>query len=173
MSVQYKDKKNPLGLSGKWQIPLGNHVIDCFVWVNKDQLLNNVIANDEDVVACYVHNPFRKLGGGLFGEVHFIENMIDPGIVAHELTHAIFDWIKTAFVQSFTKPVVETICQQMETMTGNYWRQYYETFLQPATPAEPEQPVFIDEPQVGIIPALDEVSDVENEPEGKKTRKSK
>jgi hypothetical protein len=127
MNVHYKERKSPVGLSGKWSIPLWNYHIDCFVWVNKDGLLENVAHEDEDFIACYVHNPFRKHVGGLFGEIHIIEDEAKPGKIAHELEHALLDWIRAIPVNINTAS--ERVCETMEGMTAAYWDEYFKVFL--------------------------------------------
>ena len=152
MNIHYKERKSPIGLSGKWAIPIGNYHIDCFVWINKDSLLENVAHTDEDVVACYVHNPNRKLVGGLFGEIHVLEDEARPGTIAHELTHALLDYIYHILDPKNPSPIFfERLSWIMETMTRIYWEEYFKVFLTEEIAPEMES-------------STDEVSGVGNQP---------
>jgi len=150
MNVHYKEHKSPIGLSGKWAIPIGNYHIDCFVWVNKDGLLENVAHEDEDYVACYVHFPSRRLSGGLFGEIHVMETEVNPGNIAHELTHVLFDWCNANSVSTDTNRGIEMLCETMEDLTRTYWEEYFKVFMVEKGQPEVENPA---------------VSDVANSPE--------
>ena len=152
MNVSYKQDKSPVGLSGKWAIPLGNYHVDCFVWVDKDALLANVGHTDEDFVAAYVHYPWRKRVGGLFGEIHIMETEVTPGNVAHEIEHALLDYTQHVMGHNKTGNMLnEFICKLMETMTEIYWREYFGVFTSQETSPEVES-------------SADEVSAVENQP---------
>ncbi len=160
MNVHYKEHKSPVGLSGKWALPIGNHHIDCYVWVNKNGILENVAHEDEDYDACYVHNPSRKIVGGLFGEVHIIETGVEPGTVALELEHALLDWIQAHYDVPVISRVAEQLCVIMETMTRTWWEEYSKVFLSPEPEKEVENPVLSDvenspEPEFNPLPAED------------------
>jgi hypothetical protein len=144
LNVHFKEHKSPVGLSGKWALPIGNHHIDCYVWVNKNGILENVAHEDEDYDACYVHNPSRKIVGGLFGEVHIIETAVEPGNVAHELEHALLDWIQAHYDVPVISRVAEQLCVIMENMTRTYWEEYSKIFLAEEPEKEAENPVLSD-----------------------------
>jgi hypothetical protein len=157
MNVFYIDKKPIVGLSGKWKLPLGKYFVDVYVWVNKDGLLSGVGHQDEAFDAAYVHFPSRKIVGGLFGEIHIMEDTIKPGIVAHELEHALLDWTAATFDFVETNSVIEKVCEAMEGMTKVFWDEYYDVFVATPIPEVPEMPAIPPEELT-----VDPVSDVEN-----------
>jgi hypothetical protein len=159
VTTYYKEIKDPRGLLAKFDIPLGVHHIACYIWETRANLLGNVNFIDDDLDACYAYYPQRKIMGGLFGEMHFVISVLDPGIAAHELTHVLLDWMKSTLQIQSIYEKTERICDTMETMTGDFWNHYQDHFVDELSSEQPTTKLTIDEIPASEL-SVGDVSDV-------------
>jgi hypothetical protein len=73
--------------------------------------------------AYYMPHRTRKHRKGLFGTVHF--SRVGSGLVAHELAHLLFDWIKTSRSKTVTDRNEENVVTMFGEMVRMFWVRYY------------------------------------------------
>jgi hypothetical protein len=114
--------------------------VKVFIWKNHgDMLAGAGILNHPDYDACYIQfeAPVVHKDGGVmqFGELHFCHDSVKPHIVAHELTHVLFDLIykigiKVTVPHPSERPSsrhnkkCEYLCHEMEYLTKGFWNAY-------------------------------------------------
>jgi hypothetical protein len=110
-------------LSARWQTPLGKRqYLDIFVWETLDGMYDNChFPNRGDYLGCYIGVPGRKKTG-LFGEIHLVRSAIGGGCVAHEIAHAMLDWV------SCRKWDDELFAHVTGKVTAAFWDTFYEKY---------------------------------------------
>jgi len=135
-SSPYVAEKNFDDLDSRWINPLGKLLLDVFVWKSETGLYQNTNFKNKKsraYVGAYVGVPGRK-ASGLFGEIHLIRDRIGGGYVAHEIAHAVFDYM-TAFDHVVAGDITsnEKLAKITGDTTNAFWINFYERY----EPAEP------------------------------------
>lgn len=103
--MAYKLRKDETKLVAKWKVkssalPYYFHV---FLWEDRESYLQNTVGSERSL-GCVNLAPWLELNAGAsfrkhvrpkLGEIHFIKDVWNMNIVAHELCHAIIHRIRT------------------------------------------------------------------------------
>jgi hypothetical protein len=89
--IEYREQKSWRGLVSRIKVKHGKIYVDAYLWASQDALQENVLTDNEYLVACYLPIPIRNCDEGTFGEFNFCLDELGFKTVAHELTHFIID----------------------------------------------------------------------------------
>src|SRR3970040_775933 len=109
MSEHYRYRKDKTHLSSTFKLPIDDfHYLRIYVWNNLEGMSANVLQGDDpkwetgEYLACYIgmdgiedEGTKEILLPKFFVELHLVLNKFGGGIVAHELTHFLFDWLRS------------------------------------------------------------------------------
>ena len=130
--MPYKRRKRIGFIMWRKELKTGHtYYVEVFVWRSHAALMSES-GIDGDCLACYIPMPrkagpedyYHKPRGRKFGEFHFYDKGVTAGILAHELTHFICDWISTFDLDMDRDS--EQLAQIAETITRQFWNRFYD-----------------------------------------------
>lgn len=68
----------------------------------------------------------RRSRAGKFGEIHLVASRVQADVAAHELFHALADWMGAKGMQ-ITPKNEERLATLFDELTRNFWRAYWRT----------------------------------------------
>lgn len=123
MNSPYVADKNLDNISSGWTIPIGKkQYLDVFIWETESGLLENTGFRNKDYLGCYIGVPGRKPRSGLLGEIHLVLDMIGAGYVAHEIAHAVYDFMVCRRTPKLDNEYFALITGGV---TAAFWKEFY------------------------------------------------
>ena len=89
--IRYREVKSWRGLVNRVTFRLNDLYLEAILWQSQDALQENIITDNEYLVACYIPIPNRNWTKGKIGELDFCQDELGFSTVAHELVHLIKD----------------------------------------------------------------------------------
>ena len=89
--IRYREVKSWRGLVSRAKFRMDDLYLEAFLWQSQDALQENVITDNEYLIACYLPFPNRNWHKGIIGELDFCQDELGFSTVAHELVHLIKD----------------------------------------------------------------------------------
>jgi hypothetical protein len=131
MSGKIVEKKTLEELYLKFTLRFGatGYHIDVYIWKTIDALYKNTGFKKKNYSGCYLGSD--TLEDLMFGEIHLLLEMIGSGYVAHELFHAVFDWMymnkfKLTGYDNLDNSLNESAAYILSDITSDFWRIYYD-----------------------------------------------
>src|SRR4030067_3415784 len=137
MSEHYRYRKDKTHLSSTFKLPIDDfHYLRIYVWNNLEGMSANVLTGDDpkwesgEYLACYIGMDefedevtkeifFPKF----FGEIHLVLNKFGVGIIAHELTHFLLNWMR-----AFNITDDEPLALVAGDMNKKFWNAFYKRY---------------------------------------------
>ena len=139
MSEHYRYRKDKRELSSTWRLPIKDgHYVKVYVWNTPEAMHANVLdAGDPQweagkYAACFlgmgsIERDGEKFVPVMFGEIHLVLNKFGVGVVTHEITHCVLNWIREWEVEDD-----EEICWIMGEMSRKFWNAFHRRYKESA-----------------------------------------
>src|SRR3972149_12287201 len=137
MSEHYRYRKDKTNLSSTFNLPIDDyHYLRVYIWNNLEGMSANVLTGDDakwetgEYLACYIGmEEFEdEVTKEIFlpkfvGEIHLVLNKFGVGIVAHELTHFLFHWMRMHL--NIDDEILSLL---MGNMNKKFWNAFYKRY---------------------------------------------
>ena len=144
MSEHYRYRKDKTHLSSTFRLPIDDfHYLRIYVWNNLEGMSANVLPGDDpkwesgEYLACYIgmdgiEDEVTKeiLLPKFFGEIHLVLNKFGVGIVAHELTHFLFHWLRSHLDTLLDSGTLddEAFAILIGNLNKKFWNAFYKRY---------------------------------------------
>ena len=135
MSEHYRYRKDKTNLSSTFKLPVDDyHYLKVYIWDNEEGMYNNILVSGDpqwesgNYMACFLGMSCTEVDGQtfipkFFGEIHLVLNKFGVGIVAHELTHFLLNWLREHLDSDDEK-----ICLLIGNMNKKFWNAFYRRY---------------------------------------------
>lgn len=95
-------------------------IVDVFIWHSHEDMYAHT-RTEPPFDGCY--ESCYDVGDGCLGTIHLVSAYIGAGYVAHEIQHAILDWIDYEGIDIYKE--AELVCDKTGLFTSRFWKVYY------------------------------------------------
>ena len=134
MSEHYRYRKDKTHLSSKFKLRIDSFFyLNIYIWNSHEGMRSNILDDgDPEWIdgydACYlamkdIEMDDEKFLPKLFGEIHLVLNNFGVGIIAHELTHFLLNWMR-----AFDITDDEPLALVAGDMNKKFWNAFYKRY---------------------------------------------
>jgi len=137
MNEHFRVRKDRSRLGATWRLPIKDeHYVRVYVWQDEEAMIANVLPGGDPnweggkYAACYLAMDSIEVDGErlipvFYGEMHLVQKRFGVGVIAHEITHCLLNWIR-----DHEDIEDEEVCVIAGEMNRKFWNSFYRRYKQ-------------------------------------------